>query len=73
MFNFPLIRKELIDRNDVLKLSIEFAVMIIGYCDVLEDEKKFILANQLLKCGTAIELILWKHKMQNAGLTLPIK
>ena len=47
-------RKELIERNPLLKLSFEFSLGLIEYCEHLQDEKKFIVANQLLKSGTSI-------------------
>ncbi len=45
-------------RNDkenlIVNLSLEFALEIIGYCEVLEEKKKFVISNQLLKSGTSI-------------------
>jgi four helix bundle protein len=41
-------------KNEVLELSIEFAVEIIKYCELLEDKKKYVIARQLLKSGTSI-------------------
>ena len=40
--------------NVVLELSFEFALEIIAYCEKLEEERKFVISNQLLKSGTAI-------------------
>ncbi|HLF47219.1 MAG TPA: four helix bundle protein [Chitinophagaceae bacterium] len=47
-------RKELIESNPLLKKSIEFSLVIIEYCEKLENSKKFVLARQLLKSGTSI-------------------
>ena len=47
-------KKELFDSNPILKLSFDFALMIIEYCEKLDDEKKYIIARQLLKSGTSI-------------------
>lgn len=47
-------RKELIDNNPLIRLSIEFSLKIITYCETLEAEKKHVLARQLLKSGTSI-------------------
>lgn len=47
-------RKELIENNPLLKLSIEFSISIVEYCELLYKEKKFALANQLIRSGTAI-------------------
>jgi four helix bundle protein len=41
-------------RNEVLELSIEFAVEIINYCELLEEKRKYVIAHQLLKSGTSI-------------------
>ncbi len=47
-------QKELLETNPILKLSFEFSIMIIQYCDVLESNKKYVLSRQLLKAGTSI-------------------
>ncbi len=47
-------KKELFDSNPILKLSFDFALMVIVYCEQLEAEKKYIIARQLLKSGTSI-------------------
>ena len=44
----------MIEKNPVVKLSFEFSLDIIKYCEMLEQQKKFVFAKQLLKCGTAI-------------------
>ena len=45
---------ELINSNPILKLTFEFSLMVIEYCSLLETERKFVIANQLLKSGTSI-------------------
>ena len=45
---------ELIANNPLLKLSIEFSLDIIHYCEQLESNKKYILAKQLLRSATSI-------------------
>ena len=47
-------QKELLENNPILKLSFEFSLMIIQYCEVLEANKKFVIAKQILKAGTSI-------------------
>ena len=47
-------QKELIDNNPLLKLSIDFSLKIIAYCEKLEADKKYVVARQLLKSGTSI-------------------
>ena len=46
--------KEAIDKNLVIKLSFEFSLEIIKFCEIPEQQKKFVIARQLLKCGTSI-------------------
>ncbi len=47
-------KNELIDNNPILKLSFDFSLMVIEYTEVLEQSKKFVISNQLLKSGTSI-------------------
>jgi four helix bundle protein len=47
-------QKELLEKNSILKLTLDFSLMVIEYCEKLESEKKFIIARQLLKSGTSI-------------------
>lgn len=47
-------KKETFDNNPLLKLSFDFSLEIIDYCEQLEKEKKYVIARQLLKSGTAI-------------------
>lgn len=47
-------KKELFDGNPILKLSFDFSLMVIKYCELLEERKKYVIARQLLKSGTSI-------------------
>ena len=47
-------RVDVFKNNPVLNLSFEFALAIIRYCEELEEKKRFVIANQLLKSGTSI-------------------
>jgi four helix bundle protein len=47
-------QKELIEKNPILKLTLDFSLMIIDYCEKLEAGKKFVISKQLLKSGTSI-------------------
>ncbi|MEO6720687.1 MAG: four helix bundle protein [Ferruginibacter sp.] len=47
-------KKELFDSNPILKLSFDFSLMIIEYCEKLECDKKYIISRQLLRAGTSI-------------------
>ena len=40
--------------NEVVKVSFEFALMIVSFCEVLESKRKYVIARQLLKSGTSI-------------------
>ncbi|MFZ2904817.1 MAG: four helix bundle protein [Cyclobacteriaceae bacterium] len=45
-------------RNDkdnlIVDLTFKFSLAILDFCDVLENDKRYILARQLLKSGTSI-------------------
>jgi four helix bundle protein len=40
--------------NVIIKLTFQFSLEVITYCECLNDCKKFVIANQLLKSGTSI-------------------
>ena len=40
--------------NIIVKKSFQFALNIVKYCEKLENDKHFVIANQLLKSGTSI-------------------
>ena len=42
------------DNNPLVKHTLEFSLMIIKYAETLEQEKKFVIAKQILKSGTSI-------------------
>ena len=39
--------------NIIVEKTIEFSLSVIKYCSSLENNKKFVIANQLLKSGTS--------------------
>lgn len=41
-------------RNEILELSLEFAIEIVKYCELLEEKRKFAISNQLIRSGTSI-------------------
>ncbi len=47
-------KKEIFENNPILKLSFDFSLMVIAYCERLEAEKKYTISRQLLKSGTSI-------------------
>ena len=50
--------------NVIVTKSIDFALDIIAFCELLEGNRKFVVANQLLKSGTSIGANI--HEAQNA-------
>lgn len=42
------------NKNEILDLGIRFSFKIIEFTELLESQRKFVIANQLLKCGTSI-------------------
>ncbi len=55
-------------RNDkenlIVKLSLEFALIIVEFAELLESKKKYVVAKQILKSGTSIGANI--HEAQNA-------
>lgn len=47
-------KKEMFDKNPLLKLSFSFSLELVEYCERLEEQKKYIIARQLLRSGTSI-------------------
>lgn len=45
---------ELIESNVILKKTIAFSITVIKYCEKLEEERKYIVAKQLLRSATSI-------------------
>lgn len=50
--------------NIILKKTIEFSLAVIDYCELLEEKRKYVIARQLLRCGTSIGANV--HEAQNA-------
>ncbi|MDO5616800.1 MAG: four helix bundle protein [Cruoricaptor ignavus] len=40
--------------NIIINKTFQFSLDIIEYCELLHNEKKFVISNQLLKSGTSI-------------------
>ena len=40
--------------NIIVEKTINFSLSIIKYCEVLEQDRKFVICNQLLRSGTGI-------------------
>lgn len=52
------------EENPVVVKSVEFALRIIPFCELLEEKRKYVIAKQLLKSGTSIGANI--HEAQNA-------
>ena len=50
--------------NIIVTKTVDFALDIITFCEVLESNRKFVISNQLLKSGTSIGSNI--HEAQNA-------
>jgi len=43
------------DRENVItEKTFQFALKIVAYCEILEENRKFVISRQLLKSGTSI-------------------
>lgn len=51
-------------KNPVVEKSIQVALLIIEYCELLESNRKYVISRQLLKSGTSIGANV--HEAQNA-------
>jgi four helix bundle protein len=47
-------QKELIEKKSILKLTIQFSLLVIEYCELLDIQKKYIISKQLLRSATSI-------------------
>lgn len=44
----------IVNENVIVKLSFEFALEIIKLAEILEEDKKYVIARQILKSGTSV-------------------
>jgi four helix bundle protein len=51
-------------KNIIVDKTIDFAIRIIDFCELLESKRKFVVANQLLRSATSIGANI--HESQNA-------
>ena len=47
-------KKEEIEANPILKMTFDFSLSVINYCDLLDSTKKYTISRQLLKSATSI-------------------
>jgi four helix bundle protein len=62
-----------INENVIVKLSFDFSLLIIEFAEQLEQKRKFVIANQLLKSGTSIGANIWEAQNAESKLILFIK
>ena len=43
-----------VEDNQILKLTFDFSLAIIAYCELLDADRKYVISKQLLKSGTSI-------------------
>jgi four helix bundle protein len=49
-----MLMKKSYANNPLVKLSIEFSLMVIKYAESLNNNKKYVIAKQVLRSGTSI-------------------
>lgn len=59
--------------NVIVDLSFQFSIDIIKFAERLEQQKKFIIANQILRSGTSIGANVRKPKMLKVKQTSSTK
>jgi four helix bundle protein len=59
--------------NIIVNKVIEFSLSIIKYCEVLEKDRKYIIARQLFRSGTSIGVMYLNRKTPKAKLISFIK
>ncbi|WP_317126661.1 four helix bundle protein [Chryseobacterium indoltheticum] len=42
------------ENNPLIQKTVQFSLDIIEFCELLEEKRKFVIAKQLLRCGTSI-------------------
>jgi hypothetical protein len=47
-----IMKKEEIESNPILKMTFEFSLLILDFCDVLDEMRKYTISRQLLKSGS---------------------
>jgi four helix bundle protein len=47
-------QKELIEKNPIVKLTVQFSLLVIEYCELPHIQKKYIISKQLLRSATSI-------------------
>jgi four helix bundle protein len=59
-----IMKIDIIKSNLIVKLTFEFSLEIVKYCELLEVKRRYIICNQLLRAATSIGANVWEA--QNA-------
>ncbi len=62
--NLESVKEEEINKNGIVKLTLEFSIAILDYCELLQGLRKYVLLNQLMRAGTSLGANVWEA--QNA-------
>ena len=60
-------------QNIIVEKTIEFSLAIMSFCLRLEEDKKYIIARQLMKAGTSIGANVWEAQHAESRSDLFIK
>ncbi len=44
----------MIEKNAILKLTFDFSLMVIDFCEQLDEKRKYVISKQLLRSGTSV-------------------
>lgn len=50
----PFTQRKKWDDNQILQLSFDFSLLVISYCELLDEQKKYVISKQLLRSATSI-------------------
>jgi hypothetical protein len=59
--------------NPLIQKTVQFSLDIIEYCELLENERKFVVAKQLLRSGTSIGANALKRKILTVKVILSVR
>lgn len=59
--------------NIIVTKTINFSLEVVKYCEVLEQHRKYVIANQLLRSATSIGQMFLRGRMQQVKLISFIK
>lgn len=66
-------KKEEVESNPILKMTFEFSLMVSGFCEVLDEMRKYTISKQLLRQVLQLVQMQWKHRTLKVKQILYIK